>query len=416
MTTIGKIIKKRTYGIEIETGFESFEGYEHCIHTIPWRAVRDGSLTCPNPVEIVSPILQGESGIEQLREVCDIMKINGADPDHPSCSVHVHIGLPEASEKTEIKYMNKEEFDALDKSRIVSANFLPFRVIRLLSRKRGTKDPLGNEDYDRVSNNISYQRPGREGVPTIRTEIGDSLIANVYRDGVWHYFTIKSDEYDQIRRKYTDKDTLSDQDYLDFDAAVASFQTNLPGKYFVKCVNGAALDPVKNAFYFYTLFGDVHRAMVQDSRKIANAYCMPLDESFDLAEIEKLSTLKELQKYWYKCPEFEISSRKSNHYDDSRYHEVNFHSLWNRHGTVEVRTLAGTIDWRKIALWAVLHQTIVDKCVSGDLTIEKMRGAIKIKDLKEKAEYMLKILELEPPVDLFVRRLINYFNKFKKPL
>jgi hypothetical protein len=54
--------------------------------------------------------------------------------------------------------------------------------------------------------------------------------------------------------------------------------------------------------------------------------------------------------------------------------------------------------------------------MSGEITIEDMRPVLELSELRDKCEYMLMILNLEEPVELFAKRLINYFNKFKKPL
>jgi len=60
-----------------------------------WTAERDGSLRSDRrgyvPVEIVSPILQGRAGIEQVKQVAQTLKNLGARVN-PSCGFHTHIG------------------------------------------------------------------------------------------------------------------------------------------------------------------------------------------------------------------------------------------------------------------------------------------------------------------------------------
>lgn len=100
-------ITNRTFGIEME--FEGanirtvadalnevvechFEGYTHRT-TRHWKIVTDGSLpnydTCG---EIVSPILQGVEGVEELRKVCDKLDTIEGIKVTRRCGLHVHLG------------------------------------------------------------------------------------------------------------------------------------------------------------------------------------------------------------------------------------------------------------------------------------------------------------------------------------
>ncbi len=64
------------------------EGYNHSTRR-HWKIVTDGSLTGTQTFEIVSPILEGEAGLEELRKVSEVLvrlrvKIN------KSCGLHIH--------------------------------------------------------------------------------------------------------------------------------------------------------------------------------------------------------------------------------------------------------------------------------------------------------------------------------------
>jgi Putative amidoligase enzyme len=94
----------RQFGVEIEAyGIEKgklaelirnagvechAEGYNHTTRR-HWKIVTDGSLDGINTFEIVSPILEGTLGIEELQKVCEVLetarvKIN------KSCGLHIH--------------------------------------------------------------------------------------------------------------------------------------------------------------------------------------------------------------------------------------------------------------------------------------------------------------------------------------
>jgi hypothetical protein len=67
------------------------EGYNH--HSRPhWKIVTDGSLgDYSRGVEVVSPVLQGEDGIAQMRLVCDALTDFGCTVNQ-SAGFHVHVG------------------------------------------------------------------------------------------------------------------------------------------------------------------------------------------------------------------------------------------------------------------------------------------------------------------------------------
>ncbi|MGI4871453.1 MAG: amidoligase family protein [Janthinobacterium lividum] len=96
----------RTFGVEIEAfgvtraallaelraqGLQAQDaGYTHDA-TPHWKVVSDGSITGPNAFELVSPILRGYEGLEDLARACRALKICGAQVNN-SCGLHVHFG------------------------------------------------------------------------------------------------------------------------------------------------------------------------------------------------------------------------------------------------------------------------------------------------------------------------------------
>jgi len=98
-----------TWGVEIECFLPQNKvqelgisvGSYHHGHPLPypfpqgWTAERDGSLHSSRSgyvaVEIVSPILKGRTGIEQVKQLSRILRELGATVN-PSCGFHCHIG------------------------------------------------------------------------------------------------------------------------------------------------------------------------------------------------------------------------------------------------------------------------------------------------------------------------------------
>lgn len=65
------------------------ESYNHT--TRPhWKIVSDSSISGQNPFELVSPILEGEEGLKEVKKVCKALKEVNAKVNS-SCGLHVHI-------------------------------------------------------------------------------------------------------------------------------------------------------------------------------------------------------------------------------------------------------------------------------------------------------------------------------------
>jgi hypothetical protein len=73
-------------------------GLTHAVMT-KWKIVTDGSLTGMSghfPMEIVSPVLSGEDGAEQVRKVCKVLNDLGAKVNS-GCGLHVHVDARDLS-------------------------------------------------------------------------------------------------------------------------------------------------------------------------------------------------------------------------------------------------------------------------------------------------------------------------------
>ena len=70
------------------------EGYNHTDHADHWKLVTDSSLSGNDTFELVSPILHGEQGIEELEKVCWVLDLCNAKVND-SCGLHVHIDAAE---------------------------------------------------------------------------------------------------------------------------------------------------------------------------------------------------------------------------------------------------------------------------------------------------------------------------------
>lgn len=112
--------KLRAEGIEVEG-----ELYNHTTRN-HWKIVTDSSIRGENGNEIVSPVLRGLEGIEQIKKVCIALSKAGAKVNK-SCGFHVHIGADD---------LNVDNFKSLVKSYINLEN--SFDAIMPESRRGNT--------------------------------------------------------------------------------------------------------------------------------------------------------------------------------------------------------------------------------------------------------------------------------------
>lgn len=77
------------------------EGYNHADNQHYYKIVSDGSLTGNDTNEVVSPILQGNEGLDSLKRLCEALSEIDAKVNR-SCGLHVHIG---AANMTDAHYI-----------------------------------------------------------------------------------------------------------------------------------------------------------------------------------------------------------------------------------------------------------------------------------------------------------------------
>ena len=95
-----------------------------------------------------------------------------------------------------------------------------------------------------------------------------------------------------------------------------------------------------------------------------DSYCQKVEQRF-LEELnrKKPNTLDGVERIWY-----DGESRRGNHYDDSRYHCLNLHSVFQK-GTIEFRLFNGTLHAGKIKAYiqfclAIGAQALNQSCAS----------------------------------------------------
>lgn len=109
-------VHKFTFGVEIECLVAAnlmresatrnempfqYEGYNHVDNNHYYKFVSDSSIRGENPIECVSPVLTGKSGMKSLENCCKALNEAGAQVNI-STGLHVHIGAANLSDEAYI--------------------------------------------------------------------------------------------------------------------------------------------------------------------------------------------------------------------------------------------------------------------------------------------------------------------------
>jgi hypothetical protein len=458
----GIIRSDRTFGIELEVGTTNDVGIPKLYSEFGDRFhfTRDGSIQAVNPIEIVSPVLRGAKGEDMVRKLCKRMAELQFFGEDPSCGFHAHLGGEGFLSVPQHIVVNEEEYlDILNKKnknfQLVNAIYVQKSYVRLYySLKKNPTDEeylyckgLVPEQGRRVrEHRFESTKQGVKyfaGVGTAEIEVGGKKtmmrvagvvpidkfkkIKDDYRARVNEIQKRISAERSKIVNRMQsrgDHDTLmnerskiegllyGEQDKLDREYQLSHnrlLDKGKGGKFVCSVIQTDTFKKLKTLFYFYVAYDEVIKAMLPTSRKEGNNYCRSLTQSYNLDNIEKVATQEELEECWYKTPTEYVPSRKSERRDPSRYHGINLHSLFSRYHTVEIRYHSGETDADRILFWVALHQFILDKIESGEVTIEQIKDGVG-RELEDQVEHFLRLLQMPKHLNEYVKRLVNYFK------
>lgn len=362
----------RSFGVEIECNLENTSLFDS---RVPYsRLTTDSSIKGKNPIEVVTEPLDGEAGFRGIFELCSHLNSYDVKTTNPNCGLHVHLDGSGFIQENNVCVVDEGEI------------FVPFVAMRKILNYNNDKK-LNNEDYLAIARFIKQTEPHNSG-------------------SNWCWWT-KEGFISAKKRKGVTNLRFNE---MPKTSILPPRQTT--GKYFTVSNNDNVLNNVKNLLLFYVVFNPVVSGMIPDSRKDGNSYCPPVSENYSIDDILAVSTYDDFMKLWYKSNS--THGHTNNHYDDSRYQNINLHSLWNRTNTVEVRSHKATTDPVKILMWVKFHMLIVDKIANGDITTQQIQAGVKL-ELPDMTKYLLDILEADVNMQKYVIRLINHFNSLKIP-
>ncbi len=417
------IVSLRKFGIEFEINFpwRQAEQLRALIGQV-YNFVHDGSVR--NGLEIVSPIMQGRAGEDQIDSVCKHAQENGAGTDE-TCGLHVHFDAPDfyKASQTEI-YMARDVIKKGDKSPglfLIHPTALNFfyknhRSIWSLLINRSSMSRLESEVFWRV----------------VRTEMGTREVFVVGEDykeakGYSHCSMpgMHMITYARSRQVFPDAQAASLKDGSvvaeKFDGNVAfcpAYNTIIIksfDKYRVVIDKNknkqtqVELTRLKRLGAFYAAFDDVIAAMLPQDRR-ANQYARRANQRLSIEQIRDCESTLEFFKLWFNyATEEQVLANRGQERPRARYCGLNLYSIF-KHGTIEVRYLQGTLDPMLIKSWVHLHQAILDGVAETHnplFSLERLQRASNIVDVTRKANLFFRKLKLRPDVEEYLRGLIE---------
>lgn len=439
-----QIIKSsRTFGLEIECGHKSNSYFNNLYDNFnQWlRVTTDSSVTVTNGKEIVTNVLSGTRGGDKVVSLCSYLTEHEFITDDISCGLHLHLdGREFQNEKA--YFVFKEDADSLEKVLTVKGDEINtlFKVAKNCVPKPTTQNFI--RVVETIVNNVQIKHtvtelPNFGGNPTIMIKklVGaqeypvyetstvdpyDHQIARLVRDKGENNLQerqkqlrgkIRSPEQDKKAKLWAEE--KRDEVRKNYKERLVGLMNMRGSRYVAMIDNKKPVERLKSLMYFYILFNDVFKGMVSTSRKDGNAYCMPISDFFTIEQVVAVKKYEDFEKLWYKNDnDGHIRQFKEDHYNDSRYLDFNFHSLWNRTGTIEMRSHGSTKNANQILLWTALHQHIVDSVVAQKVTVEILQEACKMTDsVSDKYQAMNSCLELPVELQTYVKRLLRHFSE-----
>lgn len=163
-----------------------------------WRIVYDHSI--PKGFELVSPILNGEHGLEQVKQVTSLLKAIGATVDE-QCGYHVHTNAVDLRavdiKNLLIRYCHLEY--AIDRFVDVSRRSDNNENCQSLSKISRT---ISSSTFDIVKNNEVVMRKGKWMVPNPFSNSGIDYLLSIPVDRGYKVNILSYDQYNTVEFRH----------------------------------------------------------------------------------------------------------------------------------------------------------------------------------------------------------------------
>lgn len=378
------IAKKEASVIELANQISESFGFHH-----------DGSVKGKSGdigVEIVTPILSGKVGETALKDLLDKMNKLGFETNY-SCGLHVHHDAQNLLPSSGV-VVEKGNFHFYEPEMGYRATYQA-KLYKLL-KKIGISD-------DKLIDVQNFSKQIR-----LKLKDGSTLLARSVKSVDKNIVFYQYGNYNFVAPREIAKQIY---DIEDISSVASNDDVMISKKYGKPHV-------VKDIMFFYTVFTDVLLAMLPEERREnqkfssnGRNYCQKLSDRISPFDIMRCDTMDDLEKLWLKTSDKnEIHHKKNSQYDESRYYGVNFHSLFAKYGTIEIRWHEGTTNPLMILYWIAIHQHILRKIEMGDLSTGSIRGVLGLFNLESKIEYFFDVLDLPKHLEKYIRHRLEFYT------
>lgn len=395
------IVDPRLFGVEIEAVSMKSNAVSILAQQIStsFGFHHDGSIS-GDGVEIVTPIMSGGLGEKAIYDLTARMLELGFDTNN-SCGLHVHL---DANNLLSNDYVVVEKLD-YTYSTFLHTCFQPKLFDLLRSFGMSLEDIL---NISGKSSNVKMRfTPPTTGDITklpakkiIFKKGEESTAIYFYQINNYHFLAKKAQAFEVFAKGELSTNT----EVLPKNVVALSVEHNN--------------EKVKAILYAYTALSDVFLSMLPEDRRTnglysstGRDYCQKLIDRISPFDIEKCRTTADVETLWLKTKnKNEIAYKKRDKYDESRYYGVNFHSLFAKYGTIEIRWHEGTLNPKKILYWVATHQHILRLLEENKVTIDMMRPVLNLLGVPSKVEYFFKIFKFPYILEKYLRHRIEFFT------
>lgn len=444
----GEIItSKRKFGVEFEVLHPKIEAIQAIEQELDksFGLHHDGTIQgSGHGIEVVTPILAGEKGEGCVHTT--LLTLSALDFEtNLSCGLHVHLDgdkfLPNEESLVIVYDGSVSGVQFYQKSLEIQSGGNPVMHHGILVQNKlftNLKKRLKstNEIYHFLTSNRIKQLH-TSGLTLCEATIGNDSV-RFFRSLNGYYTFLDKSEFDSLRKIKDQLESLKLSRYsvvvgalrhqIDGEDTVVDLHNKLVSKdltilkegdvYLFPNDNNIQFRHLQALMYFYTAFGDVFLSMLPEDRRMNHlysprhrSYCEKLSQRLAPRDIEMCGSFQDLERLWFKVRgERTLQMKKGDHYDESRYYGVNFHSLFAKYKTVEIRWHEATLNPESVLFWIATHQHILDNVASGDIELGEIRDIFNIFKLEKKIEYFFELCQFPPAIEKYLRRRIEFFN------
>ena len=422
------ITSDRTFGVEFEINFQNDrdalagaigEGY-HLDH--------DGSVR--RGVEVVSPVLRGKAGEDQVLKTCETITKHGGDTDD-SCGLHIHLGAKDFfnGKEAAVIPLAKALTQCKEKGYKASHYYIMHEsaIESLLESTSGERLNLAHALIDKQAFDVFRVAEFIEALNSKSLQVLNVMFSGLPNSRAQNFHLVIARRKNGPRSKPTLKvvNLQTEKEIQGYRGKPVSFLSvnnyalitpEVSRKLLAVRVPAETQDiyvsRLKRVAAFVVAFDDVIASMLPLERR-DNDYAKRLDQKISIEDLMECNSLIDIFKaYMHIGPNGTMGQARRESRHSSRYCGFNLHALL-KHGTIEIRYHAGTIAAHKVLHWIVLWQAILDLAKDTDnprCKLDNLLRASMIVNLAQKTDLFFKKLKLPPDTENYFRARINEFK------